>query len=91
MISGVDKRSDADVPLGFLLSRGVSGKPFFCFRTNFTFSATAFQQRLEEAADEFYARDMLWASLCIGILPLEIRTPFGNPALVKYVMGLTRL
>ena len=71
-----------------LLTGEISDEMFGYKYTDFAPNAEAFQEESEKRIRELFYYDVLRADRCISANSLEARVPFGDLALVQYVMGL---
>ncbi len=71
-----------------LLTGEISDEMFGYKYTDFAPNAEAFQEESEKRIRELHYYDVLRADRCISANSLEARVPFGDLALVQYVMGL---
>ena len=71
-----------------LLTGEISDEMFGYKYTDFAPNAMEFQKEAEKRIRELHYYDVLRADRCISVNSLEARVPFGDLALVEYVMSL---
>ena len=71
-----------------LLTGEISDEMFGYKYTDFAPNAAEFQKEAEKRVRQLHCYDVLRADRCISVNSLEARVPFGDLALVNYVMSL---
>ncbi len=71
-----------------LMTGEISDELFGYKYTDFAPNAAEFQKEAEKRVRELYCYDVLRADRCLAANSLEARVPFGDLALVRYVMAI---